>query len=121
MKSKPLAIRRKKMGCDYYTWIETIIVYKDLSGTVCRFVERGPTQRRYEDVGEIDTDFKLPPTTGQILADEIRTYSQKKMFMDNYWLCHYNGKMRIRELCTANEIPFDSLIEVYKQLGGRVA
>ena len=121
MKSKPLAIRRKKMGCDYYTWIETIIVYKDLSGTVCRFVERGPTQRRYEDVGEIDTDFKVPPNTGQILADEIRAYSQKKMFMDNYWLCHYNGKMRIRELCMANEILFDSLIEVYKQMGGRVA
>ena len=109
------------MGCDYYTWIETIIVYKDLSGITCRFVERGPTQRCYENVEDIDTDFKALPTTGQILADEIRCYSQKKMFMDNYWVCHYNGKMRIRGLCMANEIPFDSLIEVYKQMGGRVA
>jgi len=108
------------MGCDYYTWIETIIVYKDLSGVTCRFLERGPTERRYESVEDIDTDFKALPTTGQILADEIRAYSQKKMFMDNYWLCHYNGKMRIREICDKNGISFNSLVEVYKQMGGRV-
>jgi hypothetical protein len=109
------------MGCDYYTWIETIIVYKDLSGAPCRFVDRGPTERHYEDFSSIDTDFKPLPVTGYILAEEIKGYGQKKMFMDNFWLCHYNGKMRIRDICDANEIPFDSLVEVYKQMNGRVA
>ena len=109
------------MGCDYYTWIETIIVYKDLSGGTCRFVERGPTERCYENIGDIDTDFKVPPTTGQILADEIRTYGKKLMHTAGLWVCHYNGKMRIQDICEKNEIPFGSLVEVYKQMGGRVA
>jgi len=109
------------MGCDYYTWIETILVYKDLSGTVCRFVQQGEKQRCYEELDDIDTDFKVPPTTGQLLAEEIRVYGKKVMFTAGFWVCHYNGKMRIRELCEANKIPFDSLTEVYKQMGGRVA
>ena len=115
--------KHRRMGCDYYTWIETIIVYKDLSGAMDQFVEHGPTERRYEyeTVEYIDTDFKLPPTTAQILADEIRFYGRKLMYTAGLWICHYNGKMRIREICEANEIPFNSLVEVYKQMGGRVA
>ena len=109
------------MGCDYYTWIETIIVYKDLSGGTGRYVDRGASQRCYEELEDIDTDFKVPPTTGQILAEDIRVYGKKTMYTAGLWVCHYNGKMRIRELCEANKIPFDSLIEVYKQMGGRVA
>jgi len=109
------------MGCDYYTWIETIIVYKDLSGVVCRFVDRGTPQRCYEELDDIDTDFKPLPTTGQILNEEIRVYGKKTLFTAGMWVCHYNGKMRIRELCEAHKIPFDALVEVYKQMGGRVA
>jgi hypothetical protein len=109
------------MGCDYYTWIETIIVYKDLSGAVTRYVDRGVSQRCYEELDDIDTDFKLPPTTGQILAEEIRVYGKKPMHKAGMWVCHHNGKMRIQEICEKNGIPFDSLVEVYKQMGGRVA
>jgi len=109
------------MGCDYYTWIETIIVYKDLSGVVGQFVERSPIQRCYETVEDVDTDFKLPLTTSQILNEEIRIYGKKIMFTAGLWICHYNGKMRIRAICEVNGIPFDSLVEVYKQMGGRVA
>ena len=108
------------MGCDYYTWIETIIVYKDLSGATCRFVERGPTKRCYESFEDIDTDFKALPTTGQFLADEIRAYGKKTLYTVGFWVCHYNGKMRIREICDKNGILFNSLVEVYKQMGGRV-
>jgi hypothetical protein len=108
------------MGCDYYTWIETIIVYKDLSGATCRFVERGPTERRYESVEDIDTDFKALPTTVQVLADTIRAYGKKTMHTAGFWVCHYNGKMRIREICDKNGISFNSLVEVYKQMSGRV-
>ena len=108
------------MGCDYYTWIETIVVYKDLSGSLCRFVDQGAKKRCYEELDDIDTDFKPLPTTGQVLNEIIRVYGKKLMLTAGLWVCHYNGKMRICELCDANKIPFDSLVEVYKQLGGRV-
>jgi len=112
---------KQSMGCDYYTWIETIIVYKDLSGATRRFVEQGEKQRCYEELDDIDTDFKVPPTTGQILAEEIRVYGKKIMFADGKWLCHLNGKNRIRDLCAAEKLPFDGIIEVFKQMDGRVA
>jgi len=121
MKSKRFPKEKERMGCDYYTWIETIIVYRDLSGATGRFVERGPAERCYEELDDIDTDFKVPPTTGQILAELIRVYGKKTMYTAGLWVCHYNGKMRIRELCATNAIPFDSLVEVFKQMGGRVA
>ena len=107
------------MGCDYYTWVETVIVYKDLSGATHRFVERGPQEKHYDDLSDVDTDFRALPQTSQLVAEAIRAYGNKKMFTDTYWLCHYNGKLRIKDLCTANDIPFDSLVSVHKQLGGR--
>ena len=107
------------MGCDYYTWIETIIVYKDLSGTLQYFVERGMMEKHYEDLSHIDTDFKLPPSPKQIIDEDIRIYGKKFLYTAGLWICHYNGKMRIYELCETNNIPINSLVEVYKKKNGR--
>lgn len=106
------------MGCDYYTWIETIIVYKDISGVIRKFIDKEERQKRYVYEDNTDTDFQSLPSIADQLNTEICDYGKKKMFMDTYWLCTYNGKSRIRELCEANEIPLTSLVEVYKQMQG---
>jgi hypothetical protein len=113
------------MGCDYYTWIETVIEYKDVSGNLCKYIEQ-PEFEEYErhyiysyEETSYDPDFEDPPPKRNHLQEKINEFGVKVLFENNLWKCNENGKRRIIELLEENKIPFESITKVYKCMNGR--
>ena len=126
------------MGCDYYTWIETVIEYKDLSGNLRTYIDKPDFEqyeRNYEyNLGNTyDPDFEDRPENNE-LDQKILFYGVKVLFENGKWLCNENGKARImgilnKEFCdmsddeseeeTKNDkIPVESLVKVIKRMNG---
>ena len=107
------------MGCDYYTWIETVILYRDASGNSCQYVDKPAFEqydRRYRmGTGSYDPDFESPPDE---LDQAIRYYNTKLLFNDGEWLCNETGKARVIVICDKQKIPVAELVRVYKQMNG---
>ena len=101
------------MGCDYRVWIETVLQYSDESGVLQSVIEGEAPQRKYNTING-DPDFNAPYT----LNDEIRDYGRKVMYEDGIWFCFPAGKMRIQRICYERNIPFDSLVRVFKFKNG---
>ncbi len=108
------------MGCDYYTWVETVILYRDVSGNSCKFVDKPEfeqyTRRYCYGPAGHDPDFDDPPE-GE-LEREIREYGTKLLFNDGEWLCKEAGKTRIVTICAEEKIPVGQLVRVFKQMNG---
>jgi hypothetical protein len=113
------------MGCDYYTWIQTILEWKDTSGRMKQYIEK-PEFEQYErhyiysyEETNYDSDFEDPPPKRNHLQEKIEEYGVKVLFEDGSWKCNENGKKRILEILNENKIPVESLTNVYKCMNGR--
>lgn len=111
------------MGCDYYTWIETVIQYVDSSNSQKEYVEkpdRDDYKRNYDfscySADKYDPDFDDPPQ--HPMYRDIESYGQKDMFINNTWVCKPHGKSTIEELCKDHNIPIDKLMRVFKRMDG---
>jgi hypothetical protein len=108
------------MGCDYYTWIETVIVYKDLSDNRCEFVEEvdfDDYKRNYDySSGSYDPDVEDPPENP--LERDKRLYGANYLYCNNMWVCKEAGIQRVKGLLEEQKIPLDSVVEVYKRMDG---
>jgi len=108
------------MGCDYYTWIETIIQWKDLSGNLVHYVDKPEFQkydRRYCWRREVyDPDFEDEPEDELDL--EIREYGKKVLFSEGKWLCKEAGKQRILDILAERGVPVERLQYVCKKMNG---
>jgi hypothetical protein len=108
------------MGCDYYTWIETVIQYTDASGNQSEYKEK-PEFEEYErhycfGSPDYDPDFDDPPEDELVV--QIRQYGVKTLYADGAWRCKESGKQRILEICCHHDIPVASLTRVFKQMDG---
>lgn len=103
------------MGCDYYIWLDTVIQYIDLSGTLQSVIDSDKKCKRYIREPH-DWDFEEPYG----INDEIREYGKKIMFEKGAWYCLPCGKQRIQEICTDKQISFDSIVTVFKFKNGYV-
>ena len=108
------------MGCDYYTWIETVIIYKDLSGNSCEFVEEvdfDDYKRNYDYGSETyDPDVEDPPENP--LTRDKRLYGSKYLYCNSMWVCKEPGKIRVLKMLEQHNIPLDRVVEVYKRMNG---
>ena len=110
-----------QMGCDYYTWIETVIQYTDASGNQREYIDK-PAYEAYDRhycFGEVgyDPDFDAPPGEDELMC-MIREYGVKTLYADRKWLCRDHGKQRILEICCHHDIPVGSLTRVFKLMNG---
>jgi hypothetical protein len=107
------------MGCDYYTWIETVVEYRDTSGVLMTYIDKPEFEqfkRNYVyDDGCYDPDFEWPPNQ---LTVDIAYYGKKVLYENEIWLCIESGKQRILTLCYSQNIPIDRLETVYKVMNG---
>ena len=108
------------MGCDYYTWIETVIVWKDSSGNLVTFVEEvdfDDYKRNYDYTsGSYDADVEDPPENPLDL--DKRLYGEKYLYCNNMWVCKEPGIQRVKGLLEKQNIPLDRLVEAYKRMNG---
>ena len=102
------------MGYDYYTWIDTVIEYVDLSGIQQSVVDSDEKLGKYVYYG--DPDFDEPYN----LNREIKSYGKKYLYQNETWRGLSASKERIQGLCTDNNIPFDRLVAVFKVRNGYV-
>jgi hypothetical protein len=110
----------------YYYWIETVIEYKDpISDTTSIFIE--DVDRKYWERGfdyswccPHDPDFEEAPPEDQALRTEIENYGRKVLYETSVWKCNTDGRKRVEELCRIHDIPFDTLIFVYKRKNGKL-
>ena len=111
------------MGCDYYTWVETVILWKDAQGKERHYKEKpGPEnyERNYSfrDYGSYDPDLEEAPAHDQELKDAIYSYGKKILFENGEWICTEVGKQRILQVCEEHKIPVESITVVYKKMNG---
>jgi hypothetical protein len=108
-----------RMGCDYYTWVQTVVVYRTSAGSVRTFkpvVSMDEYDRHYDYENDSrDSDFE---EWIDMLEVRKKEYGKKVLFADGAWTCTQGGRSRIEHLCEKNEISVESLIEVYKILDG---
>lgn len=102
------------MGCDYYSWIDTVIEYIDLSGIQQSAIDSSEKEAKYIYYG--DSDFEKPYD----LNEEIESYGKRYLYENNTWLGLSFSKQRIQQFCTINNIPFDRLVSVFKVKNGYV-
>jgi hypothetical protein len=113
------------MGCDYYTWIETVIQYTDSSNNPNEYIEK-PECDNYEknydyscySAHTYDPDFDDPPE--HPLYRDIRMYGQKDMYTNNTWVCKPHGKSSVEAICEEQHIPIDKLTRVFKRKNGYI-
>lgn len=113
------------MGCDYYTWVETVIQYVDDSNNQQEYIEK-PEFERYErnydyscyGGGSYDPDFEDPPEYP--LYSDIKSYGEKDMFVNGSWVCKPHGKLGIETICEDQNIPFDKVTRVFKRMNGYI-
>ena len=108
------------MGCDYYTWIETVIDYKDLSGKRREYIERPDFEeyeRNYEySSGSYDTDLEDPPENS--LEIKKKWYGEKVLFENGSWKCKEAGKQRVQKLLEEQKISLESVVRIFKRMDG---
>ncbi len=109
------------MGCDYYTWLETIIEWKDLSGNLHIYIQT-PEFEQYErhyrwSDSTYDADFEDPPQRDE-LKEMIWSYGEKIFYENGVWECKEAGKNRILSILDTKKIPLTSVLRVYKQMNG---
>jgi hypothetical protein len=109
------------MGCDYYTWVETVIQYVDASNNQQEYIEKpafDEYERNYADgyYSSYDPDFEDPPEYP--MYSDIRRYGQKDMYINNTWICKPHGKSSIEAICEEQKIPIDKLTHVFKRMNG---
>jgi hypothetical protein len=108
------------MGCDFYTWIETVIEWKDLSENLALYIDKPDfeeyTRRYCWRTENYDPDFEEKPEDE--LRLEIREFGTKVLFEKGNWLCKEAGKNRILYLLEQQKIPLENLVSVYKRMDG---
>lgn len=109
------------MGCDYYTWIETVIEWKDLSGNIRKYTDK-PGFEQYErhyiwNDSIYDADFDDPPESDE-LEEMIFNYGVKVLYENGNWKCKEAGKNRIMYILKYINISPESLIKVCKKMNG---
>ncbi len=108
------------MGCDYYTWIETVIEWIDASGNFNTFIDKPDFEqynRHYDGYrADYDPDVEDPPKTN--LEIEIENYGEIVLFENGTWLCKEAGKRRILQILNDNHIPIEGLRKVFKRMDG---
>jgi hypothetical protein len=106
------------MGCDYYTWIETVIEYRDTSGVLMTYIDKPEYEqfkRNYVYEESYDSDLEERPDQ---LSVDIAYYGKKILYEDEIWICTESGKQRILTVCSSQNIPIDRLETVYKVMNG---
>lgn len=111
------------MGCDFMTWVQTYIEYKDLSTNEIKIyvelVHPKNIERHYGYFGyenTYDPDFESPPE--HPMFQMINDYGKRLMFENGKWLCNSHGESSVHLLCEENNIPFDNIVCVYKRMDG---
>lgn len=105
------------MGCDYYTWIETVIEYRDASGVLMTYIDKPEFEdyERHYDYSSYDPDLEEKPDP---LSDRIARYGKQALFNNGAWICKEHGKQRILAVCEKQKILADGLLSVFKRMGG---
>ena len=106
------------MGCDYYTWIETVIEYRDTSGVLMTYIDKPEYEqfkRNYVYEESYDSDLEERPDQ---LSVDIAHYGKKVLYEDEIWSCTESGKRRSLYLCESQKIPVDRVVTVYKVMNG---
>lgn len=108
------------MGCDYYTWHETHILFTDPSGVEVKFVIKDDNKwghHAYER--NYDPDFEDAHPFDQQMRQDIAFYGKKELYHHKYgWSCNLNGKLRIERILAGYLLPVGTLKQVYKVLNG---
>ena len=108
------------MGCDYYTWIETVIEYTNEKGETVEYVEK-PEFEQYEKHYEFhsdsyDSDLDNPPEDSLTLRK--RSYGEKILYNGNRWVCLEAGITRVTKVLAGQNIPLDKVVRIFKRMGG---
>ncbi len=96
--------KKHKLGADYVTWRETIILYKAPDGS----------EDHYKECDKVEHEYM--PTCG--LSQAIDSYGIHPMYEDGTWTCNDSGKARVLAICEREGIPATAVTRVFKQLGG---
>ena len=108
------------MGCDYYTWIETVVEYTDGEGKAKTYVEKPDFdhyERHYEGYSRsYDPDFEDPPESG--LEIRKREYGEKILYNGARWLCNQSGIDRVKEILASKNIAITSVACAFKRMNG---
>ena len=97
------------MGCDYYTWIETVIEYTTAAGTE-KYIEKGEPECHY-----IISDFDENPV--EELEWAVIEYGKPDLFENGQWVADRDC---IEALCEENKIPTNTITRVFKRKSGRL-
>jgi hypothetical protein len=106
------------MGCDYYTWIETVVEYTDGEGKTKTYVEKPDFdhyERHYDGYSEHDADFEDPYNP---LEEKKSYYGEKDLYTDGKWVCKPAGIARMTQMLETNTIPLERVTRIFKQLNG---
>lgn len=106
------------MGCDYYTWIETVVEYRNASGVLMTYNDKPEFEdykRNYVYEESYDSDLEEPRDQ---LALDIADYGKKVLYTNGTWSCTEHGKQRLTTLCTTKQIPLNSVVNIYKVMNG---
>ena len=110
------------MGCDIYTWHDTVIVYMDASGILIKLIlkednaEKHYGYEKYHESKHYDPDFEDPPRDSLQIMQE--SYGVKYFYNNNQWMCKEAGKQRMLVRLSLENIPLESVKEIYKVLNG---
>ena len=109
------------MGCDQYTWVETVVDFRDSSGNKQKFVEEVPHEQREKHqifhCDEYDKDFEDPHNEDELETKKM-VYGEKILQEDGQWFCKPHGIDRVKTLLANQKIDITTVVCVYKRLNG---
>jgi hypothetical protein len=108
------------MGCDYYTWIETVIEYRNENGETVTYIEK-PEFEEYEKHYTVtylkhDPDFDAP--LEDELKAEIKRYGEPILYNGTRWVCQKAGVDRVTTLLEEQNILLSNVVRVFKRTNG---
>lgn len=106
------------MGCDYYTWIETVVEYTNEKGEIVEYVEKPEFKEKHYVFGDrsYDPDFENPPDNE--LDIRKREYGELPLYNGTRWVCLEAGITRVTTILAEKNIPLDKVTRIFKRMNG---
>lgn len=102
------------MGCDYYTWVETVIIYTDVSGNEQKHIHQEEWEKHYL------SEYASPTEIQEMIACDSEFHGTISYYDAGGWDCTEEDRQSILEICNTRTIPEDAIVSVCERLNGWV-